>query len=399
VVNTCAFIESAKCEGIETILELAALKKEGELRKIVVAGCMAQRYRDEIKGELPEIDGLVGCGSFGRVVTAVEEALGGRFPVYFDDIDAPVGECERVVTSPRGWAYLKLSEGCDNRCAYCVIPSIRGRHRSRTMESLLTEAHSLVANGAKELILIAQDSTYYGMDLYGKRALPELVKQLCAIEELEWLRLHYLYPDGIDDELIGVLEREEKVVRYLDIPIQHVNDGILSAMNRRYGRADIEGLFAKLRARLPGLILRTTVIVGFPGEGERESAELCAFLKKEKVERAGVFPYSQEEGTAAALLPNQLSDDVKARRVEVVMGIQQRVMDAHNRRMRGSEIAVLCEGYDDYAGCHYGRSWADSPEVDGKVFFRCKRRVPTGEMVRVRVTGRVFGDLKGVVSP
>lgn len=395
VVNTCGFIESAKREAIETILEMAALKSAGKLGKILVAGCLVERYRGEVQEELPEVDGLLGCGSFHEIREVLCEALQGKTPVYFGALAEEPLNTPRLVTTPVHTAYLKVAEGCDNRCAYCVIPTLRGPFRSRPMESVVEEARWLAARGAKELILVAQDTTRYGLDLYGERRLPALLDELCRIEPLHWLRLHYLYPDAVDDALIERIAREEKIVKYLDIPLQHISDKLLAAMNRRGTRRDIEALIETLRARIPDLVLRTSLIVGLPGEGEAEFEELCAFLRAARMERAGVFSYSMEEGTPAAEMPDQVPEEVRKRRAEIVTEIQTEIMDDFNAALQGRILTVLTEGYDRYAGCHIGRSWADSPDVDGKVCFTARGRVPEGEMVRVRITGTLEGDLFG----
>ena len=393
VINTCGFIESAKTEAIDNILEFAELKKEGRLKKLIVAGCLPQRYKEEILKELPEVDALVGCGSFTEIVDVVRAAEAGETPVRFGDIDHTDEEVDRVVTSPDGWAYLKIAEGCDNHCAYCVIPSLRGKYRSRPMEGILREARELAEQGAKELIVVAQDITRYGTDLYGKKALSELIRQLAKIEGVEWIRLHYLYPELIDDELIETIAAEEKVVKYLDIPIQHINDGILKRMNRRGTGAEIEALFVKLRERIPGLVLRTSLITGLPGEGEAEFEQLCDFLRRAKIERAGVFPYSPEEGTPAAEMERPDTETAE-HRAELLVDIQSRIIDEFNFMQLGKVLKVLCEGYDRFAECWYGRSWADSPDVDGKIFFTGKGLTP-GCFVNVRITDTLDGDLTG----
>jgi len=398
VINTCAFIESAKMEAIDVILELAALKKEGRIKKLIVTGCLPERYREEMLGELPEVDAIVGTGGFQNIVSAVEKVMGGEAPHIFGDIDAPYSETGRVLSTPKYTAYLKVAEGCDNCCAYCVIPSIRGRFRSRPIELIVQEARALADGGVRELILIAQDTAAYGKDLYGKRRLAELLGQLCKIEGIDWIRLHYLYPDEIDQELIDTIASQDKILKYLDIPVQHISDGVLRRMGRRGGKEDIELLFASLRERIPGLVLRTSVIVGLPGETEEDFAELCAFLKETKIERAGVFPYSQEEGTRAAEMPQQVDEDTKYRRAEIVMGIQEKVQNAYNRKMKGKTLSVLCEGYDRYAGCYYGRSFAESPEIDGKVFFTSEEKLSPGDMPTVKITGAIDGDLQGRVQ-
>jgi len=397
VLNTCGFIDSAKSEAIQNILELAALKDQGKLGKLLVAGCLTQRYRDEILEELPEIDGILGTGSYTDIVPAIESVMEGDTPTYFGDIDHTIEDGARIVSTPPYTAFLKIAEGCDNRCAYCVIPSLRGRYRSRTMESLLAEAKKLADDGVKELIVIAQDITRYGTDLYRKRMLPELLTELCKLP-FHWVRLHYLYPDELDDALIDVIAREHKILKYIDIPLQHINDRILKAMNRRSTKAEIIALLKKLRERLPGLVLRTSLICGLPGETEEEFEELCDFLRESGIERAGIFQFSPEEGTPAAVMPDQVDPDTAKRRVELLVELQSRVMDAWNESRLGETLEVLCEGFDPDMGCYAGRSYADSPDVDGKVFFTAAGLVPAGTFVNVRITGTSDGDLTGEIE-
>ena len=397
VLNTCGFIDSAKSEAIQNILELAQLKAEGGLQKLLVTGCLSQRYRDELMAEMPEVDGVLGTGSYSDIVPALEAVMAGEHPRLFGDIDHTREDGARVVSTPAYTAYLKIAEGCDNRCSYCIIPYLRGRYRSRSMESLLDEARGLAARGVKEIIVIAQDITRYGTDLYGRRALGELLTQLCKLD-FHWVRLHYLYPDEVDDALIDVIAREPKILKYIDIPLQHINDGILRAMNRRSTKAEIVELLAKLRARLPGLVLRTSLICGLPGEGEAEFEELCEFLRDAGIERAGIFQFSPEEGTPAAVMPNQVDPDVAARRVELLVDLQSRVMDSFNESRMGEVLEVLCEGFDPDMGCYAGRSYADSPDVDGKVFFTAAGLVPAGSFVHVRITGAADGDLTGEIE-
>lgn len=397
VLNTCGFIDSAKSEAIQNILELAALKDQGKLGKLLVAGCLTQRYRDEILEELPEIDGILGTGSYTDIVPAIQSVMEGDTPTYFGDIDHTIEDGARMVSTPPYTAFLKIAEGCDNRCAYCVIPSLRGRYRSRTMESLLSEAKKLADDGVQELIVIAQDITRYGTDLYHKRMLPELLTELCKLP-FHWVRLHYLYPDELDDALIDVIAREHKILKYIDIPLQHINDRILKAMNRRSTKAEIVALLEKLRDRLPGLVLRTSLICGLPGETEEEFEELCDFLRESGIERAGIFQFSPEEGTPAAAMPDQVDPDTAKRRVELLVELQSRVMDAWNESRLGETLEVLCEGFDPDMGCYAGRSYADSPDVDGKVFFTAAGLVPAGTFVNVRITGTSDGDLTGEIE-
>ena len=397
VLNTCGFIDSAKSEAIQNILELAALKDAGKLGKLLVAGCLSQRYQDELEQEMPEVDGVLGTGSYTDIVSALEEVTAGGHPRRFGDIDHTEEDGARVVSTPPYTAYLKIAEGCDNRCSYCIIPYLRGRYRSRSMESLLAEAKALADRGVQELIVIAQDITRYGTDLYGRRRLGDLLTELCKLP-FHWVRLHYLYPDEVDDDLIDVIAREHKILKYIDIPLQHINDGILKAMNRRSTKAEIIALLNKLRQRLPGLVLRTSLICGLPGEGEAEFEELCEFLQDAGIERAGIFQFSPEEGTPAAVMEHQVEPEVAARRVELLVELQSRVMDAYNESRLGETLEVLCEGFDPDMGCYAGRSYADSPDVDGRVFFTAAGLVPAGTFVNVRITGTSDGDLTGEIE-
>ena len=397
VLNTCGFIDSAKSEAIQNILELAALKDAGKLGKLLVAGCLSQRYQSELEQEMPEVDGVLGTGSYTDIVSALEEVTAGGHPRRFGDIDHTEEDGARVVSTPPYTAYLKIAEGCDNRCSYCIIPYLRGRYRSRSMESLLAEARALADRGVQELIVIAQDITRYGTDLYGRRRLGDLLTELCRLP-FHWVRLHYLYPDEVDDDLIDVIAREHKILKYIDIPLQHINDGILKAMNRRSTKAEIIALLNKLRQRLPGLVLRTSLICGLPGEGEAEFEELCEFLQDAGIVRAGIFQFSPEEGTPAAVMEHQVEPETAARRVELLVELQSRVMDAYNESRLGETLEVLCEGFDPEMGCYAGRSYADSPDVDGRVFFTAAGLVPAGTFVNVRITGTSDGDLTGEIE-
>lgn len=383
IINTCGFIDAAKSEAIDTILQMAELKAAGKLGKIIVTGCLPERYRDDIRAELPEIDAILGVGSFADIVSALDEAFAGNSVEYFGDKNAPVDELPRVVSTGPAWAYLKIAEGCDNFCAFCAIPYIRGRYRSRSMTNILEEARSLAEHGVKELIVIAQDITKYGTDLYGKRSLAELCSKLSEIDGIEWIRLHYTYPDQFDDELIDEIASNDKIVKYLDIPIQHINDGILRAMNRHGTSDDISRLFKDLRQRIPGLVLRTSIIAGLPGEGEAEFEELCEFLREAKIERAGVFPFSPEEGTRAAKMEH-VDFETAQRRAELIMQLQSEIMEEFCRSQVGKTLRVLCEGYDEEQKMFFGRSYADSPDIDGLVFFDgagCE-----GNIVDVKIT-------------
>lgn len=397
VVNTCGFIETAKSEAIDTILEMARLKEEGKLRKILVTGCLSQRYQDELLEELPEVDGVLGTGSYTDVVPALEAMLEGDQPTFFGDIDHTIEDGARILSTPSYTAYLKIAEGCDNRCSYCIIPYLRGRYRSRTFESLMEEAKGLAEQGVQELIVVAQDITRYGTDLYGRRRLGELLEALCKLP-FHWIRLHYLYPDEVDDALLDVIASQPKILHYIDIPIQHANDKLLKAMNRRGTKAEISALLRRMREKMPDLVLRTSIIVGLPGEGEAEFEELCQFMAEHEFQRAGVFPFSPEEGTPAAEMENQVDRDVALRRAELLIDVQSRVMDRWNESRLGTVMEVLCEGFDSNMGCYAGRTFADSPDVDGHVYFTAAGLVPAGSFVPVRITGVSDGDLTGEIE-
>ena len=397
IVNTCGFIDSAKSEAIDQILQLAEVKKAGGLKKILVTGCLSQRYEKDILESLPEVDGMLGTGSFGQICAAVEDVMHDGRPLYFGDKSGPIEEIGRVVTTGPGWAYLRIAEGCDNWCAFCAIPAIRGRYRSRTLDAIVQEARELADLGVKELIVIAQDITKYGMDLpEHKRLLPELLRELCKMD-FTWIRLHYLYPDQITDELIDVIADEPKIVKYLDIPLQHVSKRILRAMHRPGDGAEFTRLIEDMRERIPGLVLRTSLIVGLPGETEDEFAELCEFLQNVGIERVGVFEYSPEEGTEAAELPDQIDDETKQNRRLIVEELQSGVLDDYNTSRHGEVMQVLCEGFDEEQGLWYGRTYADSVEVDGHVYFDAADNEPAeGEFVSVLITESLGPDLLGV---
>ena len=396
IINTCGFIDAAKSEAIDNILEMAELKKDGRLGKIIVAGCLPERYREEIKTELPEVNALVGVGSFAEIVSVLRQTLDTGHDERFGDKNAPVDEIGRWLTSGPGWAYLKIAEGCDNRCAFCAIPEIRGRYRSRPMENIVAEAEALAQSGVKELIVIAQDITRYGTDLYGKRSLARLCRALSKIDGIEWIRLHYLYPDAFDDELIDEIADNPKIVKYLDIPIQHINSSILKRMNRRGTGDEIRDLLKTLRRRIPDLVLRTSLITGLPGEDEAAFEELCEFLREAKIERAGVFPFSPEEGTPAAGMADRCDGEEAARRADLVLDLQARIMDEWSAAQLGKTLRVLCTGAE--GGYLTGRSWADSPDIDGTVYF--EGDCLPGEFADVKVTGLMDGELTGEqVSP
>ena len=395
VINTCGFIDSAKSEAIDAILEMGNLKAQGLVGKILVTGCLAQRYQQEVLEQMPEVDGVLGTGSYTEIVPALEKLLAGERVLDFGSIDAPEVETGRVVTTPEHYAFIKIAEGCDNRCSYCVIPSLRGKYRSRRMEDVLYEARLLAQSGVKELIVVAQDTSRYGTDLPGhKRLLPELLQELCKIEELKWVRIHYVYPDEIDDALIDTIAREPKIVKYLDIPIQHCNDTILKQMNRRGNGEFLRKLFAKLRAKIPGLVLRTSIITGLPGEGEEEFDELCRFLKEQRLERVGAFPFSPEEGTPAAQMEHP-DAEVAQQRAQLVEEIQSEIMDAYNSAMIGKELMVLVDGFDDENEQFYGRSYAESPDIDGRIWIATQEAISEGDFVTVHIDAAVDGELNG----
>ena len=397
VINTCGFIDSAKLEAIDTILSVAELKAAGEVGRILVTGCLSQRYQAELLKELPEVDGIMGTGSYGDIVSAVEKVAAGQEYSRFADINGPVEELPRVISTPMHYAYLRIAEGCSNRCAYCVIPSLRGKYRSRRMEDILSEARALAEGGVKECIVIAQDITRYGVDIYKEKKLPELLRELCKLD-FHWIRLHYLYPDCITDELIDTIAAEPKICKYMDIPIQHCNDAVLQAMRRRETKAGLQVLFARLRSRIPGLVLRTSIITGLPFEDQAAFEELCDFLQEEKIPRAGAFAYSPEEGTPAAEMRNRVDTDEARNRAELIMQVQEQVMDQFNESRLGSVTEVLCDGFDTQAMAYVGRSWAESPGIDGNIYFTAERDVQPGEFVPVRVTGIMDGDLTGEVT-
>ncbi len=395
IVNTCGFIDSAKMEAIDNILMLGEAKNSGGLKKIIVTGCLAQRYKDELLREMPEIDAVLGVGNFADIVETVRRVLrdGKKFSAY-GSLDIPVEETERIISTGPGWAYIKIADGCDNRCAFCVIPQIRGRFRSRPLENIVNEAMGLADSGVKELIVVAQDITRYGLDIYGKRSLSELLGRLCRIEGIEWIRLHYLYPDEFDDELIDVIANEDKILKYLDIPIQHIDDEILLRMNRRGSGGDIRELFKTLRERIHGLVLRTSIISGLPGENEEKFEALCEFLREAKIERAGVFPYSPEEGTPAALM-DRPDDQTAMERADMIRSIQAEIMDEFNESRFGTEITVICEGFDEEYQCFFGRSYAESPDIDGRILFSAADEVVPGEFVKILIESDMDGDLYG----
>ena len=397
VINTCGFIDSAKSEAIDYILQTAQLKAEGLVGKILVTGCLSQRYQGDILKEMPEVDGILGTGSYTEIVPAIEALLEDKTVEDFGSIDAPEQETGRIVTTPEHYAFLKIAEGCDNRCAYCIIPYLRGKYRSRQMDDILYEARLLADSGVKELMVVAQDTSRYGTDFLGnKRLLPELLRRLCEIEGRHWIRVHYVYPDEIDDEIIEVMATEPKIVKYLDIPIQHCNSKILKRMNRRGDGEFLRSLLAKLRAKIPGLVIRTSLITGLPGEGEEEFRELCDFLRETRMERVGAFAFSPEEGTPAAEMEH-VDEETARKRAEIVEMLQSEIMDEYNASMIGKTMEVLVDGYDEEAEQFYGRTYADSPDIDGRVWIASGEPLREGEFVMVTIDGCRDGDLSGYV--
>ena len=399
IVNTCGFIDDAKKEAIENILDMVELKKEGIISKIVVTGCLAQRYKDEIVTEIPEVDAVVGIGANGDIVKTIEEVMSGVDTIekYPPRCDLPL-EGQRILTTPQYWAYLKIGEGCSNRCTYCTIPSIRGNMRSRSMENVIEEAKQLAESGVKELIIIAQDTTSYGLDLYGELKLPELLNELCKIDSIEWIRLLYCYPDRITDELIETMKKQDKVVNYIDLPLQHADDKILKAMNRRGDQAMIRNVIEKLRTEIPDVVIRTTFIVGFPGEGEDEFENLAVFVNEIEFDRLGVFTFSAQEGTPAYDMEDQVEEDVKTRRGEIIMQDQYSIMEEKNSEKIGKTYKVIVEDYDGYSDSYTGRTYMDAPEIDGIVRFTSDRDLDIGDFVEVEIFDVEDYDLIGEVK-
>ena len=398
IVNTCGFIESAKQESIDEILELGRLKREGKIKAIIVTGCLAERYQNEITKQLYEIDAAIGIGANEQIADAVLKALEGeKVELFPDKLQLPLSG-GRVQSTPFYTAYLKIAEGCDNCCTYCAIPLIRGRFRSRSMEDVLEEARGLAAKGVKELNVIAQDTTRYGEDLYGTPQLAALLRGLCRIDGFRWIRVLYCYPDRVTDELIDVIAQEDKIVKYIDLPLQHCNGEVLRRMNRRGDRESLTALLNKIKERIPGVVLRSTFITGFPGETEEQFEELAEFADEIRFQRLGCFAYSQEEDTPAALFPDQLDGEIKQERADIIMDNQQTVMAEYCEGLIGTDIEVLCEGFDRIAECFYGRSAADAPEVDGCVFFTCDGKKPqAGDFVMVHIDDCLGCDPVGVM--
>ncbi len=399
IINTCGFIDDAKKEAIENILEMAALKNEGRIKGLVVTGCLAERFKNEVANEFPEVNVVLGLGANKDICKAVKAAYEGESYTDFDGTADINQEPDRILTTPPYTAYLRVADGCDNCCTYCTIPQIRGRFRSRSMENVLEEAKRLAARGVKEIIVVAQDTTRYGEDLYGEPKLAELLEELCKIDGIEWIRTLYTYPDRITDKLLDTMAREEKLVHYLDIPLQHCNGDILRNMNRKGDRASLAALIAKIRAKMPDVTLRTTFITGFPGEAEENFTELCEFVTEIGFDRLGCFAYSAEEGTVAADMEGQVDEETKLRRAEIIMDIQSRIVEGKNNEQLGSVKQVLVEGYDGYIKCYFGRSRGDAPEIDAKVFF-CTEGVHLneGDIVNVEITDTIEYDLLGCLA-
>lgn len=393
IVNTCGFIESAQQESIDTILEMAGYK-EKNCKLLVVCGCLAQRFYKEIMDELPEIDVIVGTTAFDEIAVAIKDGLSGKKSSYIYDIDKNVPEyLPRVRTTPQYTAYLKIAEGCDNKCTYCAIPYIRGKYRSRSEEAILSEAQALADDGVKEIIVVAQDTTRYGLDLYGEKRISQLLHKLCLIDGIEWVRIHYSYPEELDDELIKTIKDEEKIVKYLDIPVQHGSSSVLKRMGRKTTREKLETLIEKLRKEIPDITLRTSIIAGFPGETEEEFSELCEFLQKVRFDRVGVFAYSCEDGTPAARMNGQLPTEIKEARRDKVMELCQKISLSRNESMIGKTLTVITEGFED--NLYYGRSGGESIEIDPKIYFGAHRELSSGDFVDVVIKSADNYDLYG----
>lgn len=395
IINTCGFIDDAKQEAIDTILETARLKEEGRLKALVATGCLVERYQNEILAELPELDAVCGTGSYTDIVQAVRQALAGKKSAYLQPIDQAALEGDRQLLTPAYSVFLRIAEGCNNHCSYCVIPSLRGPFRSRPMETIVEEARRLAAKGAKELLVVAQDTTRYGTDLYGRRALPELLERLCQIPGVEWVRLHYLYPDELDDRLLDVMEMYPAAIPYFDIPIQHISDRVLRQMNRRGDGALIRERIETIRRRFPDAIIRTSLIAGFPGETEQDFDELYRFLDEYKLERAGVFSYSQEEGSVAARMEGQIPQEEKDRRRDILVELQDAVMDEFSQTLVGKKMKTLCCGWDEEHQLYFGRTYMDSPDVDGIVYFDAGMPVEEGDFVEVEIESAIGAELVG----
>ncbi len=395
IINTCGFIESAKSEAIDNILDAQKLKEYGKLKHIIATGCLVERYREEVMKEMPEIDALLGVGSLCDIVDACNAVMRGEKYTSFRDKNTSKLGGDRILTTEDHTAYLKISEGCDNRCTYCAIPLIRGKHRSRTIEDIVNEAKDMERLGVKELNLIAQDTTRYGLDIYGEYSLARLVDEICKETDIPWIRLLYCYPDKITDELIAQLRDNKRLLKYMDIPVQHISDKVLKRMNRHGGKDLIISTIKKLRREVPDIILRTTAMVGFPGESEEDFEELCQFVKDVKFDRFGAFTYSDEEGTESSLFEDKIDEQTKIDRYDILMQTQLTVTEEINSQRIGKEYEVLCEGFDTVAEVYYGRTYMDAPDVDGRIYFTSKKKIQRGEFVTVKVTEALDYDLVG----
>ncbi len=396
VINTCCFIHDAKEESIQTILEMAEYKKTGNLKALIVTGCLAQRYYKEIGTELPEVDAVLGTTAYDRICDVIKETLAGKGSVTLGDLDAlPLQETRRLVTTGGHYAYLKIAEGCDKHCTYCIIPKLRGRYRSVPVERLVKEAEELAGQGVKELILVAQETTLYGKDLYGEKSLHRLLKRLCQISGLKWIRILYCYPEEIYDELVQVMKEEKKICRYLDLPIQHASDAVLKGMGRRTSKKQLKEMIGRLREEIPDITLRTTLITGFPGETKEQHKELLEFVDEMEFDRLGVFTYSPEEDTPAAEMPGQIPEEVKEERQAELMELQQEIAFARAETMEGQEILVMIEGKVADENVYVGRTQKDAPNVDGLIFINTDREMMSGDFARVKVTGALEYDLIG----
>lgn len=395
IINTCGFIETAKAEAIENILEAARYKEEGKLKALIVTGCLAERYKDDVTEEIPEVDVCVGIGKNAEIAEIVKSAIEGKKQNCYGEKDALPLSGDRILGGYPFTTYLKVAEGCNNCCTYCAIPKIRGKMRSRTIEDCVNEAKKLAERGVTELIVVAQDTTAYGEDIYGESKLPELLSELCKIEKLHWIRTLYTYPDKITDKLLEVIKREDKLIKYLDIPLQHINGDILKRMNRKGDAASLSALIDKIRAKIPEITLRTTLITGFPGESDEQFCELAEFVKEKRFDRLGCFTYSAEEGTIAATLDGQIDEQTKVDRMENIMELQMSIAAEKNEEKIGSVTEVLIEGWDDYIKCYFGRTKADVPEIDGKIFFMSPKPLKIGDYAKVRINDNIDYDLLG----
>ena len=396
IVNTCCFIHDAMEESIETILQMAEYKKSGSLKALIVTGCMAERYREEITKEIPEVDAVLGTASYGHILDAVDEALKGHSYLMMEPLNTlPIIETHRLVTTGGHYAYLKIAEGCDKHCTYCIIPKLRGNFRSVPMDHLIKEAEQLAADGVKELILVAQETTLYGKDLYGEKKLPELLHKLCQISGIRWIRILYCYPEEITEELIQTMKEEPKICHYLDLPIQHASDGILKRMGRRTSKEELVHIISRLREEIPDITLRTTLITGFPGETQEQHEELMDFVDEMEFDRLGVFTYSPEEGTPAASMPDQIEESIKEERRAELMELQQEIAFEQAENMIGKEVLVMIEGKVADENAYVGRTYKDAPNVDGLIFVNTDAELMSGDFAKVKVTGACEYDLIG----